>query len=122
MSQSTFKQCTLDGIMFIVQDPTQARHWYSSLFQTQIKHLPEFSFDYLEISSCIVEFLQADHKNQPGTQGQVGYWSVPSFDEFIERAYSMGATLYRGPIKIEEGRRMAQLKDPFGNLIGIRGV
>ena len=39
----------------------------------------------------------------------------------VERFLCLGATLYRGPIAIENELFMCQVKDPFGNLIGLRG-
>lgn len=32
------------------------------------------------------------------------------------------AALYRGPIGIEAGQRMCQVRDPWDNCIGLRGV
>jgi len=34
----------------------------------------------------------------------------------------LGASLYRGPMPIEDGLGMCQLADPFGNLLGLRGL
>ena len=39
----------------------------------------------------------------------------------IEHFSELGATLYRGPMLIENALAMCQVKDPFGNLIGLRG-
>jgi len=57
-----------------------------------------------------------------GAAGQVAYWQVEYFDDALERAKHQGAELYRGPLKREEdGQYMCQVKDPFGNLIGLVG-
>lgn len=112
---------TIDGLMFVVEETEVARAWYGELFEVAPQHLEEFDFWYLDVGGFVVEFLPADAKSQPGVNGQVCYWAVDSFDAFVERATGMGAVLYRGPIDIEEGRRMAQLRDPFGNVLGVRG-
>ena len=112
---------TIDGLMFVVDEPETARAWYSELFEVAPRHLEEFDFWYLDVGGFVVEFLKADAKSQPGVNGQVCYWAVESFDAFVGRATSLGAVIYRGPIDIEEGRKMAQLKDPFGNVLGVRG-
>jgi predicted enzyme related to lactoylglutathione lyase len=111
----------IDGVMFIVEEPSVAREWYSNLFNTDARYLEAFDFWYLDVGGFVVEFLKADRKSQPGVHGQVCYWLVESFDSFVEKATGLGATFYRGPIDIEQGQRMAQLRDPFGNVIGIRG-
>ena len=33
----------------------------------------------------------------------------------------LGAIRYRGPMAIEDGQRMCQVRDPWGNCIGLRG-
>ena len=49
------------------------------------------------------------------------YWRTDDFDARRYYLESIGATLYRGPLDIEDSMAMCQLKDPFGNLIGVRG-
>lgn len=39
---------------------------------------------------------------------------------WYEQAF-VGAELYRGPLDMGDGQRMAQVRDPWGNLIGLRG-
>ena len=48
-------------------------------------------------------------------------WKVDSFDYAFKHLTNLGAVLYRGPMNIENGWRMCKLKDPFGNLLGLRG-
>ncbi|HET7090661.1 MAG TPA: VOC family protein [Anaerolineae bacterium] len=56
-----------------------------------------------------------------GAAGQVAYWHVEDFDAALERAENLGAVLYRGPLRRLDGQYMCQVKDPFGNLIGLIG-
>jgi len=63
----------------------------------------------------------ADEKVSSGKSGTVLYWSVDHLTGSLERFYSLGAKLYRGPMDIEDGLSMCQVEDPFGNLIGLRG-
>jgi predicted enzyme related to lactoylglutathione lyase len=95
--------------------------WYSRLFSVEIERLETISFPYLNVNGYIVEVHLADGKNRAGKDGQVTYWQVTDFDQFISKALEMGASVYRGPLEIEGNRKMAQLLDPSGNLIGIRG-
>ncbi len=42
--------------------------------------------------------------------------------KFVEcYSLSLGAQLYRGPMDLENGHRICQVLDPYGNSIGIRG-
>lgn len=65
--------------------------------------------------------MQADEKVGAGTFGLAVDWEVASFDQAFKHLTDLGATLYRGPMNIEAGFRMCKLKDPFGNLLGLRG-
>ena len=68
-----------------------------------------------------IEVVNADEKIGVGTFGLAVDWEVENFDEAMKHLIALGATLYRGPGKLEQRRRMCKLKDPFGNLIGLRG-
>jgi hypothetical protein len=65
--------------------------------------------------------VKADEKVGSGAFGVAVDWHVKSFDAALMHLQSLGAVLYRGPGKIENGWRMCKLKDPFGNLLGLRG-
>lgn len=66
--------------------------------------------------------VQADEKVSTGKSGSVLYWRVSDFEETLAHFLSLGAKLYRGPLNIESGMVMCQVEDPFGNLIGLRGM
>ncbi len=84
-------------------------------------HLPEFDFECLDLNGMRIEVVAADEKVGAGTMGLAVDWEVESFDRALQHLTSLGATLYRGPMNIENGWRMCKLKDPFGNLLGLRG-
>ncbi|MEK8032260.1 GNAT family N-acetyltransferase [Ideonella sp. DXS29W] len=104
-------------------DPDAARAWYQRLWpEARQVHLDDPApFDLLVVDGVRLEFVRADAKVASGRAGTVVYWPVDDFDQVRARAEALGATLYRGPMAIEEGWRMAQFVDPFGNLFGLRG-
>jgi predicted enzyme related to lactoylglutathione lyase len=54
--------------------------------------------------------------------GQVAYWQVDAFDAALARVETLGTELCRGPLhRPEDGLFMGQVRDPFGNLIGLVG-
>ncbi len=83
--------------------------------------LEEFDFDYLKIGSVDLEIVPADEKVASGTAGSVVYWQVEYFDKAVAHMLSVGGVLYRGLINIQDGLRMCQIRDPWGNCIGLRG-
>jgi predicted enzyme related to lactoylglutathione lyase len=63
---------------------------------------------------------EADEFNQPGPSGTVAYWTVTDVDAVVAQWSAHGATAHRGPKTIMTGERLCQLRDPFGNLFGVR--
>lgn len=111
------------AVMIPSADPAAARAWYGCLWpEARAVHLDEpVPFDGLMQDHVLLEFVPADAKLAMGAAGTVVYWPVADFDAQRAHAESLGARLYRGPLAIEDGRRMAQFTDPFGNLFGLRG-
>lgn len=110
------------AVMVHVPDWKEGLSWYMKAFpEASLIKLPEFDFEYLNLNGINIEVVKADEKVGAGTFGTVVYWEVGSFDLTKNHLENIGATLYRGPMNIENGYKMCQFKDPFGNLIGIRG-
>jgi predicted enzyme related to lactoylglutathione lyase len=111
------------AVLIHCADPDVARAWYHQLWpQARVSHLDDpVPFDLLIHDGVQLEFVPADEKVASGKAGSVVYWPVDDFDAVRMRAEALGATLYRGPMDIEHGWRMAQFIDPFGNLFGLRG-
>jgi len=70
----------------------------------------------------MIEIVKEDGKVSAGKKGTVLYWAVENLKASIIHLESLVASLYRGPLSIENGHSMCQLEDPFGNLIGLRGT
>lgn len=112
----------IEAVMIHVPDPKEGLRWYQKAFpEAKLVHLPDFNFDLLDLNGIKIEVVQADEKVGAGTFGLAVDWEVESFDQAFKHLTALGATLYRGPMKIEAGFRMCKLKDPFGNLLGLRG-
>ena len=108
--------------MIYTPDRRAGLEWYAKAFpEANRVQLPEFDFECLELNGVLIEAVQADEKVAAGAAGVAVDWEVESFDAALAHLTSLGATLYRGPRAIENGRRMCKLKDPFGNLLGFRG-
>lgn len=59
-------------------------------------------------------------KNPPGAS-TVPYWEVDDLDRALARLEAAGAARHRGPLTIDPARRIAQVQDPFGAVIGLQG-
>ena len=85
------------------------------------ERIEAMDFERLVIDGIGIELVAADAKLPAGAMGSVVYWRVPLFETALAHLQALGATLRRGPLDIEQGHSMAQLSDPWGNVIGIRG-
>ena len=110
--------------MIHVSDVTAALVWYARAFPQAVRKklaMPTFEFVYLDVDGVMLELVAADEKISSGASGSVVYWKVPDLDQALAHFQSIGAALYRGPREIEDGKRMCQVQDPWGNRIGLRG-
>lgn len=110
--------------MIHVSDVNVALSWYARAFPHAVRKtlaMPTFEFEYLDVDGVMLELVPADEKVSSGASGSVVYWTVPDFDQALAHFQSIGATLYRGPGEIENRKRMCQVRDPWGNCIGLRG-
>jgi predicted enzyme related to lactoylglutathione lyase len=112
----------ITAVMVHVQDWRAAIAWYELAFPGAKRiGMPDMDWACLLVDGVSIELVNADAKVAAGTAGTVVYWSTHDFDARRAQLEQLGALLYRGPMKIESELWMAQLRDPFGNLIGIRG-
>ena len=110
------------SVMVHVGNVSEALAWYARAFpDATSSRVTEPEFEFLVLGHTRLEFVPSDSKVSSGAAGSVVYWQVPQFETAIAHFQSIGARLYRGPMKIEAGQRMCQVQDPWGNCIGLRG-
>ena len=110
------------AVLVHVDDVAAGLAWYRRAFaQAQHVSIAVPAFECLAIDGVRLEIVRADEKLSSGASGSVVYWRVADLDAALARFQSLGATLYRGPMAIEAGLSMCQVRDPWGNCIGLRG-
>ncbi|MFC6618968.1 VOC family protein [Deinococcus radiophilus] len=108
------------AVLIHVADQEAGLDWYSQAFPQAQRRVVE-GFTLLDVGGISLEIVPADAKVSSGAAGTVVYWHTDNFAAELNRLQALGAVLYRGPMAIEEGQQMAQVKDPWGNLLGLRG-
>lgn len=110
------------SLLIPVPNISEGLTWYQKAFpMAEAIYLAEFNFTLLKIGDFQIEIVQADEKVHASNHGVVLYWYFENLSHICQHLESLGATLYRGPLAIENGLSMCQMKDPFGNLIGLKG-
>ena len=115
---------TICAVMIHASDVDAALDWYSRAFPAARRKViasHDKEFECLELDGIQIEIVPADEKVASGAAGSVVYWAVDDFETELKHFQSIGAKLYRGPGEIEDGMRMCQVRDPWGNCIGLRG-
>ncbi|WP_424706993.1 VOC family protein [Kitasatospora acidiphila] len=110
--------------MTFAENPEASARWWGDLLDTQAKvEVSESGAVYAWVEHGGVElgFHPADDERNPRGGSPVVYWSVGDVDRAREWLLAAGCEHHRGPLQIEPGRRIAQLRDPFGTVIGIDG-
>ena len=112
----------ISSILIYVDNPKEGLIWYQKAFPEAEKHfISEFDFEYLNYMGVMIEIVPADNQVIAGAAGSVVYWFTTNFQKRLDYLREIGATLYRGPINVEQDFRMCQVKDLWGNCIGIKG-
>ncbi len=116
-------QTRILSILLHVGDWRRATDWYARAFPAAIRIAPPAdNYGHLEMDGVVLEIINADEKVASGPAGTVVYWTVEDMTTEAEHLEFLGAVLYRGPMDIEGGDRICQIRDPWGNCIGLRQV
>ena len=116
------KSSAIAAVLVHSPDVEAALEWYQRAFPHALRcRVEAFNFDYLAVGEVRLEIVPADEKVAAGAAGSVVYWRFPDFEDALAHMQNVGASLYRGPMDIEGGQRMCQVRDPWGNCLGLRG-
>lgn len=108
----------LRTIIYQVADLARAKAWYSDAFGIQPYFDEPF---YVGFNIAGYELgLNPDHSAaRPGPGGSIAYWRVADIARAVEHFQSVGGLL-RAPVQdVGGGIRVAEIADPFGNMIGL---
>jgi predicted enzyme related to lactoylglutathione lyase len=98
-----------------VPDLAAGKAWYASVFGCA----PYFDHAYY-VGFAIGGFeLALVPDGEPGPQGCSAYWGVDDIDAEVARIVALGARVHSAIQDVGEGIRVAELSDPFGNLLGL---
>jgi predicted enzyme related to lactoylglutathione lyase len=99
-------------IVYPARDIEAAKEFYTEFLETEpyadSQYYVGFKTDHLEIGL------------DPNAKDIISYIDVDDIVECIEHCTSHGATLHQDTKDVGGGLLIAQLKDPNGNIIGVR--
>ena len=106
------------SVMYFVDDPQAAAFWYAKHLFNDVRIQEESGFFWFETGTVEVGFHPSDEKN-PAGGGAVVYWQVEALDRSRDALLRAGCEPWRGPLRLSPERVICQLRDPFGNIIGL---
>lgn len=105
----------LRTVKYPVADLDRAKAWFSEVFG----QAPYFDQPFY-VGFAIGGFeLGLVPDGVPGTAGAVVYWGVDDIAAEVARIVKLGATEHAAIQDVGEGIRVAELQDPFGNVLGL---
>ena len=103
--------------IYQVPDIDAAKRWYTTAFGVPAYFDQPF---YVGFAIGGHELgLQPDAPSAALTENVVAYWGVDDADAAVAHLLAHGATAHRSVQDVGEGIRVASVRDPFGNVIGV---
>ena len=108
----------LRTVIFKVPDLARAKAWYSDVFGVAPYFDEPF---YVGFQHGGFELgLDPDVKNRaPGAGGSVAYWGVSDLATVLKQLTTKGVEVAVPLQEVGEGIKVATIRDPFGNEIGL---
>jgi predicted enzyme related to lactoylglutathione lyase len=101
--------------IYPVNDLDRAKAWYS----TVIGHAPYFDQPFYVGFNVGGFELGLVPDGTPGTAGPQALWGVANAADSLARLTELGAEVLEAVQDVGEGIRVAAVRDPFGNRLGI---
>ena len=101
--------------IYPVTDLPAAKAWYAQVFGTE----PYFDQPFY-VGYAIGGFeLGLVPDGTPGKTGTQVYWGVDDVEAEVARITALGAGIHSAIQDVGDGIRVAELADPFGNVLGL---
>jgi predicted enzyme related to lactoylglutathione lyase len=105
----------LRTVVYPVTDLEQAKTWYAQVFGVA----PYFDQPFY-VGFAVGGFeLGLVPDGTPGAGGGKAYWGVDGIAEDVARIAALGARIVSDVQDVGDGIKVAELEDPFGNVIGL---
>jgi predicted enzyme related to lactoylglutathione lyase len=108
----------LGTVIYHVTDLDRARAWYAKAFQQQPYFDQPFYVGF-NVGGYELGLDPNPRVSLAGRGGVVAYWRVAEIRGAVEHFVSAGATAVSPIQDVGEGIKVAQVADPFDNIIGL---
>jgi predicted enzyme related to lactoylglutathione lyase len=103
--------------VYHVADLNAAKDWYAKILRIQPYFDEPF---YVGFNVGGFELgLDPDMTGVTPGNNHLAYWGVPDADKALAHLLDSGAELFKDVTEVGGGIKVAEVKDPFGNIFGI---
>ena len=107
--------------MFFSTTPDVVASWWASNLAGGVPLVQEGEFWYFLLNGVEFGFHPADPIRNPIGGSPVVYLSTADLENTRESLLILGCSMHRGPLIVDDSRRICQMIDPFGNTFGLDG-
>src|SRR5687768_8454479 len=104
--------------IYHVGDIERGKQWYSQVVGIEPYFDQPFYVGY-NVSGYELGLQPVESGSRERSDGAVAYWGVENAEAAFERLIELGATAHEPVQDVGEGIKVATVKDPFGNVLGI---
>ncbi len=101
--------------VYPVGDLAKAKEWYAAVFG-QAPYFDEPFYVGFEIGGFELGLVP---DGEPGVSGGTVYWGVDDIEAEVARIVGLGATVHKAVQEVGGEIKVADLADPFGNVLGL---
>jgi predicted enzyme related to lactoylglutathione lyase len=107
----------LRTVIYHTADIQKAKEWYALATGIQ-PYFDEAFYVGFDVNGCELG-LDPDLKGVHEGNNAVAYWSVDGMNAVVEKLVAAGASIVKEIAPVGGGVTVAEIKDPFGNTIGL---
>lgn len=104
--------------IYTVDDLDRAKLWYGSVLASQ-PYFDEPFYVGFSVGGFELGLQPSEGEHEPASGGGVAYWGVANADTALARLLALGAQPHGAVQEVGGGIRVAAVKDPFGNVLGV---
>jgi catechol 2,3-dioxygenase-like lactoylglutathione lyase family enzyme len=101
---------------YYVDDITTGRDWYA-----KVLGFPPYFDEPFYVGFNVGGFELGLQPEEGRTKGDahIAYWGVDDAESAVKKLLELGATAFEGVQDVGGGIKVATVKDPFGNVLGV---
>ncbi len=108
----------LATLTYKVSDLDKAKEWYSKAFGVK-QYFDEPFYVGFSINGYELGLQPEEEKKSTKGDGSVTYWAVDDIEAMNKKFLDLGATEHEKPTGVGGELKVASVKDPWGNIIGL---